>query len=275
MDASQGNKGLKSSPQLLNLIPNGHHWMVRDTREEGGTKFGAPEEKKLELSLCPPGTQQEHQLQIKDNTERTLTFLQQKQKGAIEGKAECPLTSNAAGTNNGSQTRTTSVPVVGWPPIRTFRKNIASSSSKPSLASPNVVPKTEETLENCKKGLFLKINMDGIPIGRKIDLKAYNSYEKLSLAVEELFLGLLAAQRDHQTIGIQDGSQEKQAFKGLLDGTGEYTLVYEDNEGDRMLAGDIPWDMFVSTAKRLRVLKTADISALASKSKGKKRTSES
>lgn len=51
-----------------------------------------------------------------------------------------------------------------------------------------------------------------------------------------------AAQRDHQTIGIQDGSQEKQAFKGLLDGTGEYTLVYEDNEGDRMLAGDIPWE---------------------------------
>lgn len=275
MDESQANRGLKSSPQLLNLIPNGDHWMVRDTREEGGTKFGAPEEKKLELSLCPPGTQEEHRLPIKDNTERILTFLQQKQMGTIEGKAECPLTSNAAGTNNGSQTRTTSVPVVGWPPIRTFRKNIASSSSKPSLASPNVAAKTEEKLENCKKGLFVKINMDGIPIGRKIDLKAYNCYEKLSLAVEELFLGLLAAQRDHQTIGIQNGSQEKQAFKGLLNGTGEYTLVYEDNEGDRMLAGDIPWNMFVSTAKRLRVLKTSDISALASKSSGKKRTSES
>lgn len=28
---------------------------------------------------------------------------------------------------------------------------------------------------------------------------------------------------------------------GLLDGNREYTLVYEDNEGDRMLVGDVPW----------------------------------
>lgn len=36
--------------------------------------------------------------------------------------------------------------------------------------------------------------------------------------------------------------EQKQAFKGLLDGTGKYTLVYEDNEGDRMLVGDVPWE---------------------------------
>lgn len=40
--------------------------------------------------------------------------------------------------------------------------------------------------------MFVKINMDGIPIGRKVDLKAYDSYEKLSYAVDELFSGLLA-----------------------------------------------------------------------------------
>lgn len=34
--------------------------------------------------------------------------------------------------------------------------------------------------------------MDGVPIGRKIDLNAYDSYEKLSSAVDELFRGLLA-----------------------------------------------------------------------------------
>lgn len=37
------------------------------------------------------------------------------------------------------------------------------------------------------------------------------------------------------------GSKEKKPIDGLLDGSGEYTLVYEDNEGDRMLAGDVPW----------------------------------
>jgi len=34
--------------------------------------------------------------------------------------------------------------------------------------------------------------MDGVPIGRKVDLNAYDSYENLSSAVDELFRGLLA-----------------------------------------------------------------------------------
>lgn len=42
--------------------------------------------------------------------------------------------------------------------------------------------------------------------------------------------------------GICDSSKEKKAFKGLLDGSGDYTLVYEDNEGDKMLVGDVPWE---------------------------------
>lgn len=51
---------------------------------------------------------------------------------------------------------------------------------------------SEKRRENCHKGLFVKINMDGVPIGRKVDLKACESYEKLSCAVDELFRGLLA-----------------------------------------------------------------------------------
>lgn len=50
----------------------------------------------------------------------------------------------------------------------------------------------EKAIENCQKGLFVKINMDGVPIGRKVDLKAHDSYEKLSSSVDELFRGLLA-----------------------------------------------------------------------------------
>lgn len=35
--------------------------------------------------------------------------------------------------------------------------------------------------------------------------------------------------------------EEEKAITGVLDGSEEYTLVYEDNEGDRMLVGDVPW----------------------------------
>ncbi|RVW20102.1 Auxin-responsive protein IAA26 [Vitis vinifera] len=156
--------------------------------------------------------------------------------------------------------------VVGWPPIRSFRKNLASSSSsKPANESQDVVPNkiaSEKPVEVGKKGLFVKINMDGVPIGRKVDLTAYDSYEKLSSAVDELFRGLLAAQRDSSAGGIQTKQEEEKTITGLLDGSGEYTLVYEDNEGDRVLVGDVPWHMFVNTVKRLRVLKSSELSAL-------------
>lgn len=37
-------------------------------------------------------------------------------------------------------------------------------------------------------------------------------------------------------------SAEKLVVTDLSDGSGEYTLVYEDDEGDKMLVGDVPWE---------------------------------
>lgn len=178
---------------------------------------------------------------------------------------------------NSSQKRTAPAPVVGWPPIRSFRKNLAgaSASKSPTSESPNDVPsKTvneKPAHEPGRKNPFVKINMDGVPIGRKVDLNAYDSYEKLSAAVDELFRGLLAAQRDSSAGGIVNKQEEEKAITGVLDGSGEYTLVYEDNEGDRMLVGDVPWHMFVSTVKRLRVLKSSEVSALSREKFGNSR----
>ncbi|RWW77396.1 hypothetical protein BHE74_00014458 [Ensete ventricosum] len=72
------------------------------------------------------------------------------------------------------------------------RKNLATGSSKPSPEPQGGDLQSKVKLENCKKGLFVKINMEGIPIGRKIDLSTYDSYEKLSEAVDEHFRDLLA-----------------------------------------------------------------------------------
>ncbi|KAM7480500.1 hypothetical protein LguiA_028713 [Lonicera macranthoides] len=187
---------------------------------------------------------------------------------------------SASANNNTAvtlQKRAAPGPVVGWPPIRSFRKNIASTSSskpppppQPQDVIPNKVA-SQKQAESCRKGLFVKINMDGVPIGRKVDLKFCGSYDKLSSAVDELFRGLLAAQRDCSGGGIKNKQEGEKAITGLLDGSGEYTLVYEDNEGDRMLVGDVPWHMFVSTVKRLRVLKSSEVSALFSGSKQEKK----
>ncbi|OMO66531.1 AUX/IAA protein [Corchorus olitorius] len=328
-------------PQLLDLIPQGREWHVKNEDER---RHGSSEEKKLELRLGPPGednwsnfkdmnsktsnrerdesmlslgyfsssmnsngkqahnntvlscpwAKNTHQqppsfLQFPSTTPQSLPVIAKESSQPCctkavdlqnaEKKAFSPPPANPAVPPNTSQKRTAPGPVVGWPPIRSFRKNLASSSSsKLASESPSVVPhkgsnEKAPAAEPTSKGLFVKINMDGVPIGRKVDLKAYDSYEKLSTAVDELFRGLLAAQRDSSAAGgIVNKQEEEKAITGVLDGSGEYTLVYEDNEGDRMLVGDVPWHMFVSTVKRLRVLKSSELSALSlgsSKQQGK------
>lgn len=194
--------------------------------------------------------------------------------GAEKKKGFSAAAANTA-VPNCSQKRTAPAPVVGWPPVRSFRKNLAgSSSSKQTTESQNAVqskvPSEKPPVASCRKGFFVKINMEGVPIGRKVDLEAYDSYEKLASSVDELFRGLLAAQRDSSAGGIENNQEGEKAITGLLNGSGEYTLVYEDNEGDRVLVGDVPWRMFVSTVKRLHVLKSSELSTLCLGSKREK-----
>ncbi|RZC50161.1 hypothetical protein C5167_018586 [Papaver somniferum] len=206
--------------------------------------------------------QQNHSTVPKDSSQNNDNNIVLSTPAASSGPA------NATITNTPSQKRTAPAPVVGWPPVRSFRRNLTKPAAPATTGSPNeVVPSKEIKVKPAetvvKKGLFVKINMDGVPIGRKVDLKAYDSYEKLSSAVDQLFRDLLAAQIDSSAdLNCPHFNNEAKAITGLLDGSGEYTLVYEDNEGDRMLVGDVPWGMFATTVKRLRVLKTSELSTL-------------
>ncbi|CAL0326026.1 unnamed protein product [Lupinus luteus] len=244
------------------------------------------EEKKLELRLGPPSeywSLNEHQ----DEDNKVSSFLHNSptpKKIVVNGKDGSQFCcSNVVEFQNGdkkafspSYGNTTmpnrfqkrSAPIVGWPPIRSIRKNIASgSSSKLSLESQQYkhnAKKVYSKVDKTYKGLFVKINMVGVPIGRKVDINAYGSYEKLSSAVHNLFRDLLVAtQRDFSGVGTQN--KEEKEIMGRFDGNGKYTLVYEDNEGDKMLLGDVPWHLFVSTVKRLRVVKSSDLSGFVCK----------
>lgn len=78
--------------------------------------------------------------------------------------------------------------MVGWPPIRSFRKNTMASSAK-----------NNEDAEG-KSGLgclYVKVSMDGAPYLRKVDLKTYCNYMELSSALEKMFscftIGILSS----------------------------------------------------------------------------------
>ena len=79
--------------------------------------------------------------------------------------------------------------MVGWPPIRSFRKNLAAQPKVAAAPPCNPPPPVAVPGEKKINTMFVKVNVDGVPIGRKIDLKAYDSYENLSVALYEMFRG--------------------------------------------------------------------------------------
>ncbi|KAL8126285.1 hypothetical protein AgCh_013536 [Apium graveolens] len=73
--------------------------------------------------------------------------------------------SKVNGSNNNTSAPVAKAHVVGWPPIRSFRKNTMSTSSK-----------NNEKVDG-KPGpgaLFVKVSMDGAPYLRKVDVRLQN-----------------------------------------------------------------------------------------------------
>ncbi|XP_072965970.1 auxin-responsive protein IAA17 [Typha angustifolia] len=143
--------------------------------------------------------------------------------------------------------------VVGWPPIRSYRKNTMAINTSKSKED----AETKQGLE-C---LYVKVSMDGAPYLRKVDLKTYNNYKELSSALEKMFSGFTIGQCGAHGVPGRDGLSESR-LTDLLNGS-EYVLTYEDKDGDWMLVGDVPWEMFTDSCRRLRIMKGSDAIGLA------------
>ncbi|KAL1551321.1 Auxin-induced protein 22C [Salvia divinorum] len=109
--------------------------------------------------------------------------------------------------------------VVGWPPVAVFRRKNSFNEGK----------------------LYVKVSMDGAPFLRKVDLTMHKGYTELVRALEDLF----------GCFGIGE------ALKGDEENY-EFVPIYEDKDGDWMLLGDVPWEMFAESCKRLRVMKRVE-----------------
>ncbi|KAL6185046.1 hypothetical protein ACLB2K_041181 [Fragaria x ananassa] len=120
--------------------------------------------------------------------------------------------------------------IVGWPPVRSYRKNCLQASRISEAETP---------------GIYVKVSMDGAPYLRKIDLKVYKGYPDLLKALESMF---------KFTVGRYS---EREGYKGS-----DYAPTYEDKDGDWMLVGDVPWEMFMSSCKKLRIMKGSEARGL-------------
>ncbi|XWS69910.1 hypothetical protein CRYUN_Cryun03dG0004100 [Craigia yunnanensis] len=158
------------------------------------------------------------------------------------------------GNGNGNIAPASKAQVVGWPPIRSFRKN--SMASHPTKNDDDAEAKLGGSV--C---VYVKVSMDGAPYLRKVDLKIYGSYKELSLALEKMFSCFTIGQCGSHGVSSRDGLSESRLID-LLHGS-EYVLTYEDKDGDWMLVGDVPWKMFTDSCKRLRIMKSSEAIGLA------------
>ncbi len=79
---------------------------------------------------------------------------------------------------------------VGWPPVRSFRRNIMTVQSVKSKKEEEADKQQQQPAANASgsnSSAFVKVSMDGAPYLRKVDLKMYNSYKDLSLALQKMF----------------------------------------------------------------------------------------
>ncbi|CAL5210656.1 unnamed protein product [Lathyrus oleraceus] len=118
--------------------------------------------------------------------------------------------------------------VVGWPPVCSYRKKNMNEGSK----------------------MYMKVSMDGAPYLRKIDLCLHKGYLELALALEKLF----------DCCGIEEALKDAENC--------EHVPIYEDKDGDWMLVGDVPWEMFIESCKRLRIMKRSDAKGFDLQPKG-------
>lgn len=152
-------------------------------------------------------------------------------------------------------------PVVGWPPVRSFRKNTLQAAQSSRMSSEDLQTKStvgpsnggadgqELNGNNSKNAFFVKAKLDGVRICRKVDLKAYDSYDGLKSALQEMFQGFVS---DIAKLDLLHGNN--------------YVVTHEDKDGDCLLVGDVPWHMFVeSSVKSLRIMKAMDAIGIGEK----------
>ncbi|KAJ8753233.1 hypothetical protein K2173_017841 [Erythroxylum novogranatense] len=117
--------------------------------------------------------------------------------------------------------------IVAWPPIKLRRKKFYHSQSKNNRTEGN-------GCIDCRRGSssskYVKVKMEGEAIGRKINLSLYCSLTTTKQALFRMF----------------DIRHEKWS---------SYEIVFQDADGDWLIAEDVPWRSFLSSVRRLKLVK--------------------
>nr|XP_016486318.1 PREDICTED: auxin response factor 9-like isoform X1 [Nicotiana tabacum] len=96
--------------------------------------------------------------------------------------------------------------------------------------------KEVQSKQNCSTRSRTKVQMQGVAVGRAVDLTALKGYNELIKELEEMF-----------------------EIQGELHPRNKWEIVFTDDEGDMMLMGDHPWLEFCNVVRRIFIVSSQDI----------------
>nr|BAF01593.1 ARF1 family auxin responsive transcription factor like protein [Arabidopsis thaliana] len=119
--------------------------------------------------------------------------------------------------------------------------NISDSTTK--CHDPNSSNSPKEQKQQTSTRSRIKVQMQGTAVGRAVDLTLLRSYDELIKELEKMF-----------------------EIEGELSPKDKWAIVFTDDEGDRMLVGDDPWNEFCKMAKKLFIYPSDEVKKMRSKS---------
>ncbi|KAK1382325.1 Auxin response factor [Heracleum sosnowskyi] len=115
-------------------------------------------------------------------------------------------------------------------------KSDLSKDSKVKHHGLQVSPKEVQSKQNCSTRSHTKVQMQGMAVGRAVDLSILKGYDELISELEDMF-----------------------DIKGQLYPRDQWEIVFTDDEGDMMLMGDDPWQEFCDMVKRILICSSQDV----------------
>ncbi|XP_058087119.1 auxin-responsive protein IAA32-like [Magnolia sinica] len=121
--------------------------------------------------------------------------------------------------------------LMAWPQLHPFLKS--------SDIGPPAIPEDDDDetqgVQSKERWSYVKVNMEGVVIGRKVCIFDHANYSSLALELEEMF-------------GRHCGSGLR-----LLEAESAFSLFYKDRNENWRMVGDVPWKEFVDCVKRLKI----------------------
>ncbi|KAF7131970.1 hypothetical protein RHSIM_Rhsim09G0103700 [Rhododendron simsii] len=124
--------------------------------------------------------------------------------------------------------------LIDWHELNPERK-IAKMGYPPKMRQD--FDEESEGVQSKQRWAYIKVNMEGIIVGRKICLLEHMGYSTLATQLEDMF-----------------GRQSPAGLR-LFQAGSEFYLFYKDRDENWRTVGDCPWREFADRVKRLRIVR--------------------